>query len=73
MQENDFSSNGHSVDFLLFIFTLHAQREQGKVIGIGVHIMYVCYVIFVDKNIFESYFNDRFTFSNIRSRTSRQI
>ena len=28
--------------FLLFIFTLHAQCKQGKVIGIGVHIyMYV--------------------------------
>ena len=38
MQENDFSSNGHSFWFLLFIFTLHAQREQGKVIGVGVHI-----------------------------------
>ena len=35
-------------------------------IGSGVHI-------FVDKKIFESYFSDRLTFSNIRSRTSRRI
>ena len=47
--------------------TPHAQRERGKVIGCGVHIM------FVDEKIFESYFRDRLTFSNIRSRTSRRI
>ena len=41
--------------------------EQGKVIGVGVHYM------FVDKKKFESYFSDRLTFSNIRGRTSRQI
>ena len=29
--------------------------------------------MFVDEKIFESYFRDRFTFSNIRSRTSRRI
>ena len=29
--------------------------------------------IFVDEKIFESYFRDRLTFSNIRSRTSRRI
>ena len=29
--------------------------------------------MFVDKKIFESYFSDRLTFSNIHSRTSRQI
>ena len=51
-------------------FTLHAQRERGKVIGRGVHI-YI--YMFVDEKIFESYFRDRFTFSNIRSRTSRRI
>ena len=29
--------------------------------------------MFVDEKIFESYFSDRLTFSNIRSRTSRRI
>ena len=29
--------------------------------------------MFVDEKIFESYFRDRFTFSNIRSRASRRI
>ena len=29
--------------------------------------------MFVDEKIFESYFRDRLTFSNIRSRTSCQI
>ena len=29
--------------------------------------------MFVDKKIFESYFSDRLTFSNIRGRTSRRI
>ena len=42
----------------------------GKVIGAGVHI-YV--YMFVDEKIFESYFSDQLTFSNIRSRTSRRI
>ena len=38
-------------------------------IGAGVHIyIYVC-----GQKKFESYFSDRLTFSNIRSRTSRQI
>ena len=46
------------------------QRERGKVIGAGVHIFVY---MFVDEKIFESYFSDRLTFSNIRSRTSRQI
>ena len=36
----------------------------------GVHI-YI--YMFVDKKKFESYFSDRLNFSNIRSRTSRQI
>ena len=41
----------------------------GKVIGAGVHIyIYICSWT---KTIFESYFSDRLTFSNIRSRTSR--
>ena len=48
------------------LFTPHAQRERGKVIGCGVHM-------FVNEKIFESYFRDRLTFSNIRSRTSRRI
>ena len=30
----------------LFIFTLHAQREQGKVIGVGVHI-YICMLCYI--------------------------
>ena len=35
----------------LFI-TPHAQRERGKVIGCGVHIIYIIYIMFVDgKNI----------------------
>ena len=39
-------------------------------IGAGVHI-YV--YMFVVEKIFQSYFNDRLTFSNIRSRTSHRI
>ena len=35
-------------------------------IGAGVHM-------FVDEKKFESYFSDRLTFSNIRSRTTRRI
>ena len=50
-----------------FFFTLHAQRERGKVIGRGVHIY-----LWSKKN-FESYFRDQLTFSNIDSRTSRRI
>ena len=47
------------------------QRERGKVIGRGVHIyIYICLWM---KKIFESYFRDRLTFSNICSRTSRRI
>ena len=49
------------------IFTPHAQRERGKVIGLGV-MVYVC-----GQKKFESYFSDRLTFSNIRGRTSRRI
>ena len=30
-------------------------------------------IMFVDEKLFQSYFNDRLTFSNIRSRTSRGI
>ena len=38
------------------LITLHAQRERGKVIGVGVHIqcLYVC----GPKKKFESYFSD---------------
>ena len=46
------------------------QRKRGKVISCGVHI-YI--YMFVDEKIFESYFRDRLTFSNSRSRTSRRI
>ena len=49
------------------VFTPHAQRERGKVIGRGVHI----YICLWSKKIFESYFRDRLTFSNVDSRTSR--
>ena len=50
--------------------TPHAQREWGKVIGVGVHT-YIYIGMFVDKKIFESYFSNRLTFSNICGRTSR--
>ena len=50
---------------VVVLFTAHAQHERGKVIGCGVHIM------FVNEKIFESYFRDRLIFLNIRSRTSR--
>ena len=53
-----------------FIFTPHAQRERGKVIGRGVHIIYCISVV---EKKFESYFRDRLTFSNVDSRTSRRI
>ena len=59
-----------TVTFLAFV-TPHAQRERGKVIGRGVHIyIYRC---LWTKKIFESYFRDRLTFSNVDSRTSRRI
>ena len=40
-----------------------------KVIGAGVHI----YICLWTQKIFESYFSDQLTLSNIRSRTSRRI
>ena len=52
------------------LFTPHAQRERGKVIDRGVHILYIC---LWSKKKFESYFRDRLTFSNVDSRTSRRI
>ena len=52
------------------IFIPHAHRKRGKVIDRGVHI-YI-YMFVVEKK-FESYFRDRFTFSNIDSRTSSRI
>ena len=51
------------------IFTLHMQRERGKVIGVGVH---TCICLWTREKI-ESYFRDRLTFSNICSRTSHRI
>ena len=39
---------------MLFIITPHAQRERGKVIGVGVH-MFIC---LWTKKKFESYFSD---------------
>ena len=44
------------------VVTPHAQRERGKVIGLGV-LVYI-YMFVVKK--FESYFSDRLTFSNSR-------
>ena len=59
-------------NLFLHIFTPHAQRERGKVIGRGVHIH--TYIISLwSKKKFESYFRDRLTFSNVDSRTSRRI
>ena len=52
------------------LFTPHAQRERGKVIGRGVHIYIYIYMSVVEKK-FESYFRDRLTFSNVDSRASR--
>ena len=43
------------------IFTPHAQRERGKVIGLGdlIYIyIYIYIYMFVDKKKFESYFSD---------------
>ena len=40
-------------------------------IGVGVQSIYI--YVFVDKKKFESYFSDRFTFSNIRGRTSLKL
>ena len=57
---------------LIMIITPHAQRERGKVIGRGVHIVYM-YICLWTKKIFESYFRNRLTFSNIRSRIFRRI
>ena len=42
----------------------HAQRKRGKVIGVGVHYIYVC----GQKKKFESYISDRLTFSNIHGK-----
>ena len=58
-----------NIIIIIVIITPHAQRAWGKVIGCGVHI----YICLWTKKIFESYFRDRLTFSNIRSRTSRRI
>ena len=41
-------------------------------IGPGVHI-YIYIYMFEDEKIFESYFSNRLTFLNIRSRTSHRI
>ena len=57
---------------IIIIITPHAQCERGKVIGCGVHI-YILYICLWTKKKFESYFGDRLTFSNIRSRTSCRI
>ena len=72
------STQGHTTTFELAllidpIFTPHAQRERGKVIDRGVHIYIYIYICLWSKKKFESYFRDRLTFSNVDSRTSRQI
>ena len=63
--------HGPNLNNKLPLNTPHAQRERGKVIGCGVQLyIYIC---LWTKKIFESYFRDRLTFSNFRSRTSRRI
>ena len=54
------------------VFTPHAQRERGKVIGRGVHI-HTYIICLCSKKKFELYFRDRLTFSNVDSRTSHPI
>ena len=46
-----------------------ACMSRAYMIGAGVHI----YICLWTKKIFESYFSDRLTFSNISSRTSHRI
>ena len=46
-------------------------REQGLCDRVWCPYIYI--YMFVDEKIFESYFSNRLTFSNIRSRTSRRI
>ena len=59
---------------LIYFITPHAQLDRGKVIDHGVHILYIYIILCLwTKKIFESYFRDRLTFSNIRNRTSRRI
>ena len=63
--------------FIYLFVTPHAHaRAGGYVIGAGVHIYIYIYIICVclwTKKILESYFSNRLTYSNIRSRTSHQI
>ena len=54
----------HSYMFFRLLLPERAS-EQGKVIGVGIHYVYVCRP--------KSYFSDRLTFSNICGRTSRRI
>ena len=51
-----------------YVVTLHAHARAG-VMWSGLVSIYV-YICLWTKKIFESYFSDRLTFSNIRSRTS---
>ena len=53
-------------------YPAHVCASRGYMIGSGVHIC-TLYICLWTKHIFESYFRDRLTFSNIRSRTSRRI
>ena len=61
--------NGQCEDnYKITLVLSHAQHERGKVIGVGVHIYIILYVVVYQKKI-ESYLSDRLTFSNIRSKT----
>ena len=42
-------------------------------IGLGVLVYIYIYIYVCGQKIFELYFSDQLTFSNIRGRTSRQI
>ena len=48
-------------------------RVRVKLSGLVTIYVYIYIYMFVDKKIFEPYFSDRLTFSNICSRASRKI
>ena len=50
-------------------FTLSCSLARGGGGGVNMYI----YIYIYESNLFELYFSNRLTFSNIRSRTSRQI
>ena len=59
------------IQLIYCIFYPARAAREGKVIGRGVHIYIYIYICLWSKKIFESYFRDRLTFSNVDSRTSR--